>query len=159
MSKKRIEEDCVRVAVLGGGVGAMVAAYELASGPRAEDYCITIYQQGWRLGGKGASGRNAEQGQRIEEHGAHIWFGFYENAFDVMGRAYQELQRPPGAPLRSLWDADSPAFKGRRDFVLEEHMLDGGWSGNIPSTVIDLSRGEDEMEVIREGLGPLDILN
>ena len=33
---------------------------------------VTIYQYGWRLGGKGASGRNARYGQRIEEHGLHM---------------------------------------------------------------------------------------
>ena len=37
-------------------------------------------------------------------------------------------------------------------------MIDGGWGGTVPSTVIDCSRGDDEIEVVREGLGPLDIL-
>ncbi len=35
-------------------------------------------------------------------------------------------------------------------------VIDGGYGGNIPSTVIDLS--QDEIEVIREGKGSLDIL-
>ncbi len=47
-----------RVAVLGGGVAAMTAAFELS---RTEElrqkYDVTVYQMGWRLGGKGASGR------------------------------------------------------------------------------------------------------
>jgi uncharacterized protein with NAD-binding domain and iron-sulfur cluster len=38
-------------------------------------YDVTIYQRGWRLGGKDASGRNREYGQRIEEHGLHMWMG------------------------------------------------------------------------------------
>lgn len=38
-------------------------------------------------------------------------------------------------------------------------MLDGGWCGNVASTVIDCSKGDDEIVVIREGLGSLDIMN
>ena len=82
---------------------SIVAAYELTSTPELrERYDVTVYQLGWRLGGKGASGRNAEHGQRIEEHGLHIWFGFYENAFRVMRDAYEELGRQPGDAARHL---------------------------------------------------------
>ena len=49
------------------------------------------------LGGKGASGRNAEYGERIEEHGLHIWFGFYDNAFKTIQAAYER-----GARLMSV---------------------------------------------------------
>lgn len=37
-------------------------------------------------------------------------------------------------------------------------MVDGGWGGNMASTIIDCSQGDDEITVIREGLGPIDIL-
>jgi tRNA threonylcarbamoyl adenosine modification protein (Sua5/YciO/YrdC/YwlC family) len=37
-------------------------------------------------------------------------------------------------------------------------FIDGGWGGNATSTVIDCSRGDDQIEIIREGLGSLDIL-
>lgn len=37
-------------------------------------------------------------------------------------------------------------------------VLDGGWGGNIPSTVIDCTAGDSDIKVIREGLGPLNIL-
>lgn len=37
-------------------------------------------------------------------------------------------------------------------------FVDGGYGGLIPSTVIDCSKGDEEMVVIREGLGPVDIL-
>ena len=47
-----------RIAILGGGVGAMSAAFELTSTPGwQERYEITVYQMGWRLGGS-ASGRD-----------------------------------------------------------------------------------------------------
>ena len=109
-----------KVAVLGGGVAAMTAAFELTDPARGVPCDVTVYQRGWRLGGKGASGRNAAYGNRIEEHGLHVWFGFYDNAFRVMRRAYEELGRPrarrwprsKGVPaLRRvvLYDLDGPA--------------------------------------------------
>jgi uncharacterized protein with NAD-binding domain and iron-sulfur cluster len=98
-----------KIAILGGGVGAMSAAFGLTSRPGwRDDFEITVYQMGWRLGGKGASGRNADHGQRIEEHGLHIWMGFYENAFRTMRACYEELGRPKGAPLATFDEAFRP---------------------------------------------------
>ena len=46
-----------KIAVLGGGVGSMTAAFEITESPGWEEkYDITVYQLGWRLGGKGAKG-------------------------------------------------------------------------------------------------------
>jgi uncharacterized protein with NAD-binding domain and iron-sulfur cluster len=93
-----------KIAILGGGAGSLAAAYYLTAQPGwRERYQITVYQQGWRLGGKGASGRNALLGQRIEEHGLHIWFGFYANAFALIRGVYEGLGRAPGTPL-ATWD-------------------------------------------------------
>src|SRR3990172_9578104 len=95
-----------KVAVLGGGVGSMVTAFELTgSAALREKYDVTVYQMGRRLGGNGASGRNMDRQARIEEHGLHIWFGFYENAFNCIRRCYEELGRAPGTPLASWKDA------------------------------------------------------
>ena len=78
-----------QIAVLGGGAASLFAVWDLVhSDPHAYD--ITVYQMGWRLGGKGASGRNAKLGNRIEEHGLHLMFGFYENVFRVIREAYGE---------------------------------------------------------------------
>lgn len=41
---------------------------------------------------------------------------------------------------------------------LVDIVVDGGWGNLVPSTVINCSNGEDNIEVIREGLGSLDIL-
>ena len=110
-----------KIAVLGGGVGAMVSAFELTSSPELrEKYEVTVYQMGWRLGGKGASGRNMRHQARIEEHGLHIWFGFYENAFNCIQRCYEELGRAPGTPLATWKDA----FKPNGSFVLNELYKD-----------------------------------
>jgi uncharacterized protein with NAD-binding domain and iron-sulfur cluster len=91
-----------RIAILGGGVGSMTTAAKLSTPGWQEHFeSITLYQQGWRLGGKGASGRGKDM--RIEEHGLHIWFGFYENAFRMMNRCHLELDelasRARGAKL------------------------------------------------------------
>jgi uncharacterized protein with NAD-binding domain and iron-sulfur cluster len=113
-----------KVAILGGGVASIVAAFELTRPELGGRYEVTVYQHGWRLGGKCASGRNKAQGQRIEEHGLHVWFGFYENAFRVMRDAYRELGRPPGQPL-ATWDE---AFKPCDEIVLYESFK-GRWRG------------------------------
>jgi uncharacterized protein with NAD-binding domain and iron-sulfur cluster len=108
-----------KIAILGGGAGSLAAAFYLSAQPGwRERYEITVYQQGWRLGGKGASGRNAALAQRIEEHGLHIWFGFYANAFAMIRAVYEELGRPPGAPLAS-WDQ---AFRPQDTIALAEQV-------------------------------------
>jgi uncharacterized protein with NAD-binding domain and iron-sulfur cluster len=111
-----------KVAVLGGGVGGMTAAFELTATPELrERFDVTVYQLGWRNGGKGASGRNAAVADRIEEHGLHVWFGFYDNAFRVMRDAYAELGRPRGTPLATFEDA----FEGCDQLVLYDRQGDG----------------------------------
>ena len=112
--------------MLGGGVGGMTAAFELTATPELRDrFDVTVYQLGWRLGGKGASGRNAAPTDRIEEHGLHVWFGFYDNAFRLMRDAYEELGRAPGTPLATFDDA----FKPCDQLVLYDRQ-DGGWHGH-----------------------------
>ena len=102
-----------RIAILGGGAAALTTAFELTRASNWQDrYEITVYQMGWRLGGKGASGRNVDHQQRIEEHGLHVFFGFYENAFRLLRDVYEALDRDPKAPL-ARWD---DAFKPH-DFV------------------------------------------
>lgn len=98
-----------KIVILGGGVSSITAAFELTSQPDWQSkYDITLYQQGWRIGGKGASGRNAQDHERIEEHGIHVWFGFYYNAFHAMRACYKELARPADAPLATWNEAFKP---------------------------------------------------
>lgn len=113
----------IQVAVLGGGVGAVTAAAMLSATPELRaKYAITVYQQGWRLGGKGASGRNAAMGQRIEEHGLHMWLGFYQNAFAMIREVYGEWVKAPDNPFQT-W---SDAFTAQSNISLGE-QVDGGW--------------------------------
>lgn len=121
-----------KIAILGGGAGAMAAAFGLTEQEGWQDtYDITVYQIGWRLGGKGASGRNQDANMRIEEHGLHIWGGFYENAFRVMRKCYQELGRDADAPL-AAW---SDAFKPHSFTTVEERVGDGYefWNTLMPT--------------------------
>ncbi|HEY4096224.1 MAG TPA: NAD(P)-binding protein [Baekduia sp.] len=114
-----------RVAILGGGAGGLTAAFELTATPELrERYEVTVHQLGWRCGGKGASGRRLESDAlRIEEHGLHVWFGFYENAFDVIRRVYEACDRPDGAPLRTWREAFHPCD----EVVLLDHSEHDEW--------------------------------
>jgi uncharacterized protein with NAD-binding domain and iron-sulfur cluster len=111
-----------RVVILGGGVGAISAAYQLTSFPSWQDrFDITLYQMGWRLGGKCASGRNAEQAQRIEEHGLHVWHGFYDNAIRQMRECYEHA-----GPMGGVFKNFNEAFFPFNDVTLTE-QVDGKW--------------------------------
>ncbi|QZA76780.1 NAD(P)-binding protein [Deefgea tanakiae] len=108
-----------KIAILGGGIGSLSTAYGITQDPDWQTkYDITIYQMGWRLGGKGASGRNRDIADRIEEHGLHIWFGYYDNAFALIQNCYAELARSSNAPL-ATWDQ---AFKPQNTIVVEEYV-------------------------------------
>lgn len=119
-----------KVAIIGGGCGGMTAAYELSSPEHQGRYEVTLFQEGWRLGGKGASGRGPSG--RIEEHGLHVWLGYYENSFRMMRDCYGALaRRPEGSPFGD-W---------REAFVPEPHIglmaedAKGGWGrwqGHFP---------------------------
>jgi len=136
-----------RIAILGGGMAAMSAALRLTEQPDWRSrYEITVYQLGWRLGGKGASGRGPHG--RIEEHGLHVWLGFYDNAFRLIQQAYAENagNRPAGAPLRT-WDE---AFKPHSFTCLAE-QVEGTWkiwpiqfpeNSLVPGTAGDYSVGD-----------------
>ena len=98
----------VRVAVVGGGCAALTTAFELTRPEHEGRYEVTVYQMGWRLGGKGASGRGVAD--RIEEHGLHLWMGFYENAFRLMRDCYAERRAAfPDCRFADWQDAFKPA--------------------------------------------------
>lgn len=112
-----------KIAILGGGIGSLAAAWHLSSAPRWRDrYEIVVYQQGWRLGGRGAGIRNALHGPRVEQRGLHTLFGFYDNTFAMMRAAYDRLGRAPGAPLATWRDAFHP-----RDYLALAEPVNGGW--------------------------------
>jgi len=130
-----------KVVILGGGVGAMTAAFELSrEGWRDRYESITVYQLGWRLGGKGASGRG--DNGRIEEHGLHVWLGFYENAFRMMRACYEELNATVPKPDDEDWEhlASIESAFMRSSMIVGEERLPSGW---VP-WVVEFPENEEE---------------
>lgn len=124
-----------KIAILGGGMASLTAAFELTSEPRWRDrYDVTVYQDGWRVGGKGASGRNLHMHDRIEEHGLHVLMGFYENAFRLIRACYTELGRTPDQAL-ATWQE---AFHPHHHIVHQEHTPDGwrAWPMEFPANLL-----------------------
>ncbi len=124
-----------RVAVLGGGISALTAAWHLTSTPALRDrYDVTVYQMGWRLGGKLASGRNAKLGMRNQEHGLHVWFGWYENAFALFQQLLAEWlpMAPADCPIQQWQDAFEPCLYTPLGQQLggERKLWKFKWSGN-----------------------------
>ncbi len=113
-----------KIAVLGAGVAGLTAALELsATEELRERYEVTVYQLGWRCGGKCATGRSAAYGSHVEEHGLHLWFGGYDNAFRLLADCYAELDRPAEHPLPTIDSAWAPLTS-----VVLYDRYDDGWS-------------------------------
>ena len=95
-----------KVAILGGGTASCAAALALTDQPGwKERYDVTIYQLGWRLGGKARSGRNKNYGQRSEGITLHHFSSMYIETKRLLQSVYEELNRPEKAPLRTFKDA------------------------------------------------------
>jgi uncharacterized protein with NAD-binding domain and iron-sulfur cluster len=114
------------VVILGGGLSGLVSALNLTAPEQQGRYAVTVYQLGWRLGGKCATGRNPEIASRIQEHGLHVFMGQYDNAFAMIQGLYAEAAHPPFPDWRKGY-TQQPAMS-----LMEE--VDGQW---IP-WVIDL---------------------
>ena len=93
-----------KVAILGGGAASCTAALALTDQPGwKERYDITIYQLGWRLGGKARSGRNKNYGQRSEEITGHHFSESWVMIKTLMKSVYKELnRRSPEALCRAV---------------------------------------------------------
>ena len=113
-----------RIAIVGGGMAALATAFELTQrGDLQERFDITIYQMGWRLGGKGATGRDCQG--RVVEHGLHIWFGCYENAFRMLRTAYEDWKPFKEQAIKSCEGAlKAQRFFDRRRRRLRNHLLE-----------------------------------
>ena len=97
------------MAVLGGGLGAIAAAFYLTDTPeKRRRFRVTVFTDEHRLGGKAGSGRNLEHGGRIEEHGLHILLGFYDEVFTLLRAAWGAWTPPKHGPFQSLDDALQP---------------------------------------------------
>ncbi len=98
-----------KIAILGGGLGALTTAYALTSRPFwKRHYDITVYQLGWRLGGKCASARQNSIGDRNLEHGLHVWLGSYHNAFRMLRDCYAHADWDTHSALGTVDEALAP---------------------------------------------------
>lgn len=114
-----------KIAVLGGGGATMSAVFNLTSKPDWQKYYdITVYQLGWRLGGKAATGRNPEVFDRVQEHGVHMMWGNYDNTFRALRALYQEWNRDPSFPMSSLLDGPNATLIPYNQYIL------GHWQEN-----------------------------
>ena len=108
----------------------MTTAWELSKPEHQGRYQITVFQEGWRLGGKGASGRGPSG--RIEEHGLHIWLGFYDNAFRMMRECHAELDARGLGHVYGDWQ---DAWTAENDVALCSGSEQGGfqrWTVRMP---------------------------
>lgn len=140
-----------RVAIVGGGCAGLTAAFELTRPEQRGRFEVTVYQPGWRLGGKGASSRGACD--RIEEHGIHLWMGCYENAFRMMRGVYEEIApQRRNCPIRHWRDAFSPVTH----IGLGRYASRRGWdvwsayfppTPGLPGDPLDVPGAEDPFSV------------
>jgi uncharacterized protein with NAD-binding domain and iron-sulfur cluster len=147
-----------RVLILGGGLGALATALALTDTPsRRERFAVTVLAQGHRLGGKGASWRNPDAGDRIEEHGIHVIFGFYHNFLRLMRQVFHELTRAPGAVFPATFDeAFSPRWDvafadGNHTLPLRLPRAAPGWGARAPR-LADLKAAAQALLGRSEGL-------
>lgn len=61
------------------------------------------------------------EGKRIEEHGLHIFFGFYANTFNFIKDCYNQLEGKPYV-FQSWKDAFKP-----HSYVPIQEYIDGKW--------------------------------
>src|SRR5215208_5159405 len=106
-----------RVAVLGGGVGGLTAAHELAE----RGFAVTVYERRDRLGGKARSLPVPESGtdgrsDLPAEHGFRFFPGFYRHVPDTMRRIGVDAHLV-GADRVLLAQAD-----GRNELITAAHL-------------------------------------
>jgi hypothetical protein len=144
-----------KIAILGGGPSGLSAAYHLTSpdfNPNwQKNYEITVYQLGWRLGGKGASGRNQDIADRIEEHGIHLFGNMYSNALHMLNKVYSEVEWKSTEPVTTMAEAVRQSdFQCVTDFYDEKwHLLSSWlpenaevpWEGGAYATADDIVKG------------------
>jgi uncharacterized protein with NAD-binding domain and iron-sulfur cluster len=114
-----------KIAILGSGVGSLSTAFELTDFPGWDElYEITIYQPGWRSGGKTASSRG--KNNRIQERGIHILQGWYWNMFRFVRRSYDARRDQGIAPGMKFQNWNDALVKDDTTLLTTEKK-DGSW--------------------------------
>jgi len=119
-----------RIVIVGAGPAGLSAAFHLTDPQINPDwstrYDVSVYQMGWRVGGKGATGRNPDAYERIQEHGIHVFGGMYFNSFRMLKAAYDEVDWDRHDRFTTVDEAFRPA-------TVSYHMdyVDGRWFGSL----------------------------
>jgi uncharacterized protein with NAD-binding domain and iron-sulfur cluster len=130
-------------------MAGLAAAWSLSAPQCRDEFDVTVYQRGWRLGGKAASSRGVHG--RIEEHGLHVWLGYYDNAFRLVREVYEELDRrttDPGCPIATWREAFTPA---------ERVGVGDGSANDWSHWVATFGRNDDEPGAGSAAGGPLSV--
>jgi uncharacterized protein with NAD-binding domain and iron-sulfur cluster len=128
-----------KIAILGAGPAGLSAAFGLSQTQELRDlHDITIYQVGWRAGGKCASGREGPQ-NRIAQNGTHYLFGSYDNTMSVFKQSYDALKE---AGIDDFGDYKAALLP--RDLLAFKHFFRGQWhTWALPLPVNTAAPGED----------------
>lgn len=94
-----------KYAIFGGGMAGLSAAWKILE--TEPDARVDIFECGWRLGGKLQSSESVKEPEN-REHGLHILFGFYVNAFQLLYESYESLKDERSLRFRSLDEAIEP---------------------------------------------------
>lgn len=98
-----------KVVIVGGGIAGLTCAFHLSKTPALrERFEVELLEAEAVPGGKLASTRDPEAGWRSLEHGLHVWFGFYDNAFGLVREVYDRWDKPADCPFESWRDAFRP---------------------------------------------------
>ena len=102
-----------KVAVLGGGAGGLSTALALTATPELRrQFQVEVYQRGWRLGGKAASGYKRfgtnNSSAHAEDNGLQYWFGCYQDTLRLLQSVYEELGRSSGRSRLAFEDVVRP---------------------------------------------------
>jgi uncharacterized protein with NAD-binding domain and iron-sulfur cluster len=82
-----------KIAILGAGPAGLTAAIALTDTPELrEKHEVTIYQMGWRAGGKFGTGRVPPHNW-VNLNGTHYLFGGYANGLATVRHVFEELNR------------------------------------------------------------------
>ncbi|MGH2759735.1 MAG: NAD(P)-binding protein, partial [Actinomycetota bacterium] len=105
MSPKR------RIAIVGAGPAGLSTAFHLTDQPGwSDDYDVDVYQLAWRVGGKGATGRNPDAFERIQEHGIHLFGNMYFNSLRMLKECYEQVDWDAGDRFRTIEEAFRPCI-------------------------------------------------
>ncbi|HEX4340145.1 MAG TPA: FAD-dependent oxidoreductase [Polyangiaceae bacterium] len=111
-----------RVVVLGAGPAGLAAAFGLSdTEEQRARYDVTVYQMGWRAGGKCSTGRAAPT-LRVEQNGTHYLFGCYDACFDTVRRSFDELSIRGISSFGTYEQAFLP-----RNLLVFTHRFRGKW--------------------------------